>query len=281
MTQGVDGDATNARFAEACDGQSPPGLPVLNTADLNAYLERIGYHGRLEPDLQTLRALHLAHLYTVPFENFDLAAQRPLVLEVDRLFDKVVRRRRGGVCFELNALFYHLLSAIGFEVRMLSAEVYFPHPLARSDFDHMLLVVELERRWMADVGFGGAFREPILLDETRPQCEKDRAFRVVPAGAHRVLWMHLPDMGWVKLYRFAQEPRSPDDFAGMCHFHEARPDSHYVRNRICALPNPGGCVTVFNDALIFAENGGRRLVPLRTEEKLREALHRHFGIVLT
>lgn len=281
MTQQGDGDTTSERVAEAHDGRGSAWALARNTTNLGAYLERIKYRGRLEPDLQTLRALHLAHLYTVPFENFDVAPQRPIVLEMDRVFDKVVHRRRGGVCYELNGLFYHLLSALGFEVTMLSAEVFFPHPLARSDFDHMLLAVNLDQRWMADVGFGGAFHEPMLLDETQIKHEGDRAFRVVREGAHRTLWMHLPDMGWVKVYRFTPRPRALGDFAGMCRFHESTPDAYYVKNRICSLPNARGCVTIFNDGLIITEDGRRRVYPVRGEQRLREALRRHFDVVLT
>lgn len=280
MTRRGDGHTTKDRRTEPHDRRGPSGLDGQNTIDVGAYLERIKYRGSLAPDLRTLQALHLAHLYAVPFENFDIAARRPLVLAMDRVFDKVVHRRRGGVCYELNGLFYHLLAALGFEVRMLAAEVFFPHPLTRSELDHMLIVVDLGRRWMADVGFGGAFHEPILLDETRIQHEGERAFRVVREGAHRALWMLLPDMGWVKLYRFTLEPRSLDDYAGMCTFHQSAPESYYVKNRICALPNARGCVTLFNDGLIITEDGRRRVYPLRTEQRRIEALRRHFDIDL-
>ena len=49
----------------------------------------------MEPDIHTLRAMHRAHLLSVPFENLDIHLGLPIVLDEARLFDKIVTRRRG------------------------------------------------------------------------------------------------------------------------------------------------------------------------------------------
>ena len=89
--------------------------------DLVSYLQRIKYEGTLEPDATTLRALQIAHLRTVPFENLDIHLRRPITLELERLIDKIVLRRRGGFCYELNGLFASLLENLGFTIELLSA----------------------------------------------------------------------------------------------------------------------------------------------------------------
>jgi N-hydroxyarylamine O-acetyltransferase len=91
--------------------------------DIDAYLERIAYEGSREPAARTLRDLQVAHLTAVPFENLSIHAREPILLDDDALFDKVVGRRRGGFCYELNGLFAGLLRALGFNVAMLSARV--------------------------------------------------------------------------------------------------------------------------------------------------------------
>src|SRR5579885_980911 len=88
--------------------------------DVEPYCERIGYEGPRQPSLDTLRALHRTHLYTVPFENLDIALGVPIILESARLHDMIVTRRRVGFCYELNGLFCELLLALGFRVSMLS-----------------------------------------------------------------------------------------------------------------------------------------------------------------
>src|SRR6185503_8406840 len=119
--------------------------------NIDAYLKRIDYSGSLEPTAETLRALQVSHLRTVPFENLSIHAKEPIVLSDDALFNKIVERKRGGFCYECNGLFAALLCAIGFKVTMLSAEVAKTEGGFSQPFDHMTLMVELERRWLVDV----------------------------------------------------------------------------------------------------------------------------------
>ena len=128
--------------------------------DVKAYLERIDYRGPLAPTAETLRALHVSHLLAVPFENLSIHASEPIVLEDEALFAKIVGRKRGGFCYEDNGLFAALLRALGFEVSMLSAEVANAEGGFSPPFAHMTLLVTLECRWLADVGFGDSFVEP-------------------------------------------------------------------------------------------------------------------------
>ena len=136
-----------------------------------AYLDRINYRGSLAPNAETLRQLHLAHLLTVPFENLSIHYGEPIVLVEEVLFDKVVRRRRGGFCYELNGLFATLLHALGFNVVMLSAGVVNTAGEVSAEFDHMTLLVHLDQRWLADVGFGDLFREPLLMEPGSEQAQ--------------------------------------------------------------------------------------------------------------
>jgi len=154
--------------------------------DAAAYLQRINYDGPRTPSAETLRQLHLAHLLSVPFENLSIHWREPIVLSDDALFEKIVRRQRGGFCYELNGVFAALLRSLGFNVTMLSAEVANDKGEFGPPFDHMTLVVTLEDRWLADVGFGDSFREPLLLDEREPQVQGDDAFRIEETGTHLV-----------------------------------------------------------------------------------------------
>src|SRR6267378_8247006 len=125
---------------------------TISTLNTKAYLDRINYHGSLAPTAAVLRVLQVAHLLTVPFENLSIHAAQPIVLEDDALFTKIVEKRRGGFCYEANGLFAGLLRELGFDVAMLSAEVANSGGEFGPDFDHMALMVQLERRWLVDVG---------------------------------------------------------------------------------------------------------------------------------
>src|ERR1017187_10297680 len=129
--------------------------------NLLAYLERIGYSGSTEPSAETLRALQRAHMLAVPFENLDIHLGRPIVCDEDRFLHKIINERRGGFCYELNGAFAALLRALGFKVTLLSARVAGSDGSASPEFDHLTLRVDLDEPWLADVGFGDSFIEPL------------------------------------------------------------------------------------------------------------------------
>jgi N-hydroxyarylamine O-acetyltransferase len=246
--------------------------------NVESYLERIGYDGPLDPTAETLRRLHLTHLYAVPFENLSIHWGEPIQLDDEALFEKVVTRRRGGFCYELNGLFAALLRALGFDVAMLSAGVGRPDGDYSPYFDHMALLVTLEDRWLADVGFGDSFREPLRLDERGGQVEGDLAYRVEETGDGRLILARRAEGGlWKPQYRFGLEPHVFADYAEMCHFHQTSPQSHFTQNRICSLATPDGRLTLSGMKLITTRGGGREEREL-DEREYAEALREIFGI---
>src|SRR5579863_929582 len=92
--------------------------------DISGYLKRINSTGILRSDLDSLRELQYKHVFAIPFETLDIHNQIPIILKTNLLFYKVIRDRRGGYCYELNALFYHLLNLCGFDVRLVAGRLY-------------------------------------------------------------------------------------------------------------------------------------------------------------
>jgi N-hydroxyarylamine O-acetyltransferase len=248
--------------------------------DIQAYLDRIGYRGPLTPTAATLRALQIGHLQTIPFENLSIHAGQPIVLDDESLFGKVVERGRGGFCYELNGLFAALLRNLGFQVSMLSARVAMADGTFSPDFDHMALAVTLEERWLADVGFGDSFRDPLRLDQRGEQPEGVRAFRIDEDGSHFLLLRRDGDgQPWQPQYRFTLQPYEYADYAGMCHFHQTSPDSHFTRQTVCSLATPEGRITLSGMRLITTRGGGRHEKVLDSEEERRALLRELFGVV--
>lgn len=249
--------------------------------DVDAYLSRIGYEGPLDPSPQTLRDLQVAHLRTVPFENLSIHSNEPIVLEDDALFEKVVTRRRGGFCYELNGLFAALIRSLGFNVEMLSAAVARPNGEFGPDFDHMTLLVTLDERWIADVGFGDSFLEPLLLDKESEQTQGARAYRFVLDGDHRILLQRNFDGSWAPQYRFNLVPHVYTDYEEMCVHQQTSPESHFTKGRICTRATATGRITLSELRLITTLNAGERSEQELTDEaEYSAALRQHFGIVM-
>jgi N-hydroxyarylamine O-acetyltransferase len=246
--------------------------------DVEAYLRRIQSDGPHSPSATTLRRLHRQHLCTVPFENLDIALGMLIRLDPDALFNKIVTRKRGGFCYELNGLFHGLLQALGFRTEMLSARVARSDGTFSPEFDHMLLRVDLEEPWIADVGFGDCFLDPLLLRHSDLGSNEAPEFALMQSSGTWDLVRLQSDGGHAPQYRFTEASRQFDDFADMCHFHQTSPESHFVQTRVCSKALPDGRVTVSGMRLIETRDGERRERELENHEELRECLQQRFAI---
>ncbi len=243
-----------------------------------SYLARIGYQGPTAANLENLKAIHLAHLYAVPFENLSIHAEEPIVLDTSRLFDKVIGRGRGGFCYELNGLFAALLNALGYRVTLLSARVSRQEGGFGPDFDHLCLRVDLpEGPHLVDVGFGENFREPLRLDHDRPQEDHGKEYRLVSDGDALIL-EHLAADAWQPSYRFTLRAHDLDDFAAMCVYHQTSPKSSFTRRITCSLAFPGGRKTLAADRFILTNATDRQEIPVTDRATWGALLERHFAM---
>lgn len=244
------------------------------------YLSRIGYSGPTVPTAETLRALHHAHLLAVAFENLDISLGRKIVVDEDAILRKVVELRRGGFCYELNSAFAALLRALGFEVMLLSARVARANGGEGQEFDHLALRVELEQPWLADVGFGDSFVEPLRLVSDLEQQDPAGWFRLLEYGNRWHMQKKDTEGNWKPQYSFSLQPRSLQDFAGMCQYHQTSPDSSFTQKRICSRATPEGRITLADMKLIVTRQGQREERILTSREEWISILEDQFGIRL-
>ncbi|OLF07624.1 hypothetical protein BLA60_27330 [Actinophytocola xinjiangensis] len=238
------------------------------------YLDRIGAPTPGAPDEALLRDLHARHLATVPFENLSIHLGEPVTLDEPSLVDKIIDRRRGGFCYELNGLFAALLATLGFPVTPLAARRHTAdgpsHP-----FDHLVLRVDLDQRYLADVGSGAHARYPLLLDHPDPQADPDGEFLLVdaPHGDVDVLRDGQP--------RYRVEPRARDlaDFTAACWWHQTSPASHFTEGPTCSRQTATGRITLAGNRLIRTDGDTRTETDL-ADEDLPAAYRDLFGLDL-
>jgi N-hydroxyarylamine O-acetyltransferase len=251
-----------------------------NVFALDAYLNRLNYSGNVQPTEEYLEALHRTQAYTISFENFDILLGRGISLEPAAIFDKLVYRKRGGYCFELNGLFLMALQAIGFEARALLARVHLTGtPTGRG---HQLILVTLQgREWIADVGFGGpGLRAPIPFELNHPTTQDGQTFRLVEAPPFGMMLQTLLETRWQDLYSFDLGYVVPADIAYGNHFTSTHPSSFCTFARVAARPHPTGRVSLFNRTLRSVIVGREDVQEIEEGQPYLDALKTYFGIEL-
>ena len=198
--------------------------------ELYAYLHRIGFEGSPRPDLATLRAIHRAHQYAIPFECIDVLLRRPIGLDLKASYEKIVRRRRGGWCYELNGLMEWALKVIGFEVTRLSAGVMRARAGDAQLGNHLCLLVQLDQPYLVDVGFGGSLIEPLPL---RASEREDRPYRLGLSEPGDDYW-RFTETAHGDEFSFDFRAARADEaiFERQCRFLQADPASPFVQNLV-------------------------------------------------
>jgi len=242
-------------------------------------LDRIGYRGDIGPTLDTLRGIHQAFMLTVLFENLDIHLGRKLSLSPDRIYDKIVTKKRGGFCYECNILFYEILSRLGFRVEYLSARMVQGRSIG-AEYDHMALNVHLEHDYLADVGNGQSFREPLPMDGEAGSTPESLTYRIGPHGNNLALYYRKPDTDWRPRFLFSLIPRDRAEFSGMCRHRQTSPESIFFRHRIVTMALPKGRATMTGMRLTVTHGVEKETRMVTTDTEYDDILKHTFGIII-
>ena len=266
--------------------------------DKDAYLGRIGYRGGREPTAANLAALARAHRLAVPYESLDLWRRRRTTLRLEEVYDKIVTRRRGGYCFELNGLFAWLLRELGYNVReyfgrWLLGEDQSTVPMRR----HRVVCVAIagSPNQIVDVGIGLPFMfSPLDFTFDLPQCRDNRQYRIVRDPVQGAVVEVRKGAEWMRLFSFDTAAQLPIDFEYAHWWCQTHPDSSFLSGLWVYRPlADGGSVSISLEedperpgcgekvAVLarFDGRGGVARTALRDEAALSGALTVEFGIV--
>ncbi|MEO5860759.1 MAG: arylamine N-acetyltransferase [Pyrinomonadaceae bacterium] len=229
-------------------------------------------------NLRSLRLLQRSHLLAVPFENLDIHWKRPIVLDLDRFYDKIVKHRRGGFCYELNGLFNEMLREIGFETRLISARVCKGGAPGR-EFDHAAIIVRMgDEEYLADVGFGDFTSEPLsfVLDEGQADATGEFMIRKFDAEYFEVA--KRTNGVWTGEYIFKEMARDLAEFTEMCDFQQFSPESHFTKGELCSMMTEDGRKTLTDSRFITTAAGVKMEIPIDDEAHFYRVLNDEFGI---
>lgn len=244
--------------------------------DISAYLSRIGYAGDTTPAFETLTRLHRTHLHAIPYENLDIHLGRALSLDEAAIFDKMVTRRRGGWCYEMNGLFAWALEALGFQVTRLASAVGREGNGDAAERNHLILKVELDRPYLVDVGFGNGLLEPVPL-ETGTYRQRFLSYGLSHNGTR---WYFQNQMYGGAGFDFTLEPRRMADFSEKCHQLQTSPDSGFVRTTVCHRFTPEGYLSFRGAVLQTITEAGVHEQIVESREEYNHILQERFDLHL-
>ncbi len=248
--------------------------------DLDAYLERIGETAPVRPDAATLTRLHRAHVAAIRFENLDVMLGRPIDVTLAAVEQKLVRRGRGGYCYEHATLFGAVLQAIGFRVDRLLARTGDPleEPRPRS---HMTLRVAAgDEVWLADVGFGSGLLEPLPLAAGRRHRQGAWEYELVvgPDGAWRL--REGAESTWRTVQTFTEEPQYPVDVEVANYDTSTNPRSPFTQRCIVMRKNAGAVHSLIGREYSVERPGRPARRETLSDQDFASALRTEFGLRL-
>jgi N-hydroxyarylamine O-acetyltransferase len=249
--------------------------PEMN---LDGYLSRIAYCGPRRADLDTLNAVHRAHLTAISYENLDIHLDRVLSLDIVQIYDKIVRRGRGGWCYEMNSLLAWALRELGFEVTMLAAAVAPVTDEDRQHMDHMALRVMLDEPWLLDAGFGNAFLEPLPLREG----VYHQAYHTYQLQRNGGYWGFTNHIHGGAGFEFLLQPRTIEEYGPRCTFLQSSPASPFVKITVChRLRDDYSILSLRGLVLTMVNADGKTQEVIDTLEGYTEALTQLFALSLS
>ncbi|MCZ8520274.1 MULTISPECIES: arylamine N-acetyltransferase family protein [Paenibacillus] len=223
---------------------------------------------------------------TIPFENLCIIGGTTSAITKEHLVDKILVRREGGLCYEINPLLYLFLLDNGFDV-VLTRGIVYSHQLQAypaSGRTHItILLTHKEQTYIVDSGFGGnlpLLPVPLSGETVSSSNGEFRIRRENSEHGDHVLQMKLKhkDTEWKTGYAFY----SHTPLTGLLECNDVQtiiaehPDSPFNKDPLITRLTDRGNITLthtsftqWQDGIVTKENV--------TPARYKELLKRYFG----
>lgn len=253
--------------------------PKVADIDVQKYLDRLG-EDRAEPNLTLLKKLHAAHVHNIPFENLDIHYNKKIQLDYAKVFTKIVESGRGGFCYELNGLFYHLLAHLGFDCFLISAQMKGDNGEFDAEYGHMCIIVRVGvRAFLTDVGFGNSFMYPKEIATGNVQMDYTTYWRFTQDPDENFLLQYSQDASsFVTKYKFNLEEKQIIQFMEMCEYHQTSSASPFTQGKLITIKTNDGRVTLTDKKLKILKLGEVQESTILHEDEFLSKLEQYFSI---
>lgn len=261
-------------------------MKTENQFDLKSYLRRLNYAGDTSPTVQTLNAITEAHTKAIPFENIDVILNKNILLSDEAIFEKLVTKKRGGYCFEQNALLLQALQHLGFDASPISGRVRLRFNSREADAPrtHLFVRVEIDgKSFLTDVGMGAASLTKALKLIPDLEQETPHDMRRLVQEKNRWYQQILYTNTWQDANEFTLEEMPLIDREVANWYTSTHPQSTFKSQIVAARAlHNGQRITLQNLTFSRRErNGEAEKKQLQGHQELIDVLTNDFGLNLT
>jgi len=243
------------------------------------YLNRIRVNSNIETSIDGLSQLQKHHLMMIPFENLDIHNGTRIQLDINKLFNKIIAKGRGGFCYEVNSLFFELLISLGFEAKRISAKVFSKENSYGQEYDHLAILVKIGNIvYLSDVGFGEFAFSPLKFELGIKQEDQRGIFYFDKYDDDYFRISKIEKEEIVPQYIFTTASRELSEFENMCNYHQTSPESHFTRQKAISLPYENGRLTLTEDKLKITDGNSVKEKSLSSSSEFDELLWKYFKI---
>lgn len=241
----------------------------------NDYLKRLGV-AKVEADYEGLKVLQKHHMYVIPFENLDISRGKMVFLDLESMYQKIIKNNRGGLCFELNPLFHWLLNQLGFEATMITGTVAINEKKWGKENTHLTTLVKLrDTTYLTDVGFGNSSLTPLpLTGETIH--DESGSYRVIHEEHDNFFLQKEIDGKWTTLFKFTTTPRTFSFYQPLSEYIQTNPDSPFTSGPFITIASKDGRTTLTADSLVRKYQEKKTVIDVK-EHEWNNLYEEHFG----
>ncbi len=258
---------------------------LMNIAKLEDYLQ-IDSSRYNRPSIEALNYYATRFMLTIPFENIDVQNGKPISINIDALFNKIVLDKRGGFCYELNTFFKTYLQQKGFNPELMSATIHTPGGGRSLNGSHASLVVSInDVFYVTDVGFGDLPLHAIPItssEHTQPITDISGTFRAIFNNEDKDIFyvQKFENDNWHTKYEAEFKAKCIADFDKNIEYNQTHPDSIFVQHLLITMPQSFGRATMSENHLTLTKDGTPEKLAI-TKDNYQQFLKTFFGLDVT
>ncbi|PGS55125.1 arylamine N-acetyltransferase [Bacillus sp. AFS041924] len=226
----------------------------------------------------SLKEIHKHHLLSIPFENIDIISQIQLTMNPSKIMEKIASGKRGGICFETNSLLLSVLKELGYNVSFISTKFWNEEKQCwNPEFSHLSILVKIDdQNYLADVGIGGGFLEPLLLQDQYEYSDSNGSYRIKEQDNSSFILQNFNE-SWKDLLFISIIPKQLHQFEEQFKYFQTSNETIFTQYKIVNLLTKEGRISLSDHQLKITKNHRICITEIKNQDEWQSIFNRLFN----